>query len=724
MIKKFIGIMLALCIILQTFSVTSVAEVHAAESSFDGYSKVAESTDYNLYMREEDLSLIVEDKSTGKYMSSALMYDDGQNNATWLGAMNSALVLTVIKGNDDTKQVDLLNDDTKVDIDYTSNGFTADVYFTKYKFGMTLEVSLDDDGLLARISDDSIVEDGEDYQIGTIEMYPFMGNSYLDDNEGYLFVPDGNGALIYLDDKDGAYSTGFSSAIYGTDTGFDDLGVTTLLWDKYEMVTEEEKVIAPVFGIAHTDDEMAYLAVVEEGDCRATIECQPNGANVNYNRAYAKFTERRIYTQPTSNNSTTSSLSLVESDRTHSDLAVRFIFLSGESANYAGMANAYRSYLMDRGELTARDTAYRTRVDFLGTDRESWLLSTKAVVMTTVDDISDIYSDLEESGVTDLFTIYKGWQKGGIYNLPITSYKADSEIGGTSALTELISDSTAAGIKFYLYSDSLRINPDEHNATFNVVKMINKRRYSEDTYMDVYESFVYLTPSKAGSNLLGLLKSYKNKGVDSLCVSGISNSLFSYTYAGKTYSRKDTQESFESTLDTVAAEANLVLEEPFSYIWKDTEAFVDMPLYTSNFVVEDESVPFLSIVLSGVMPVYSEYVNFEANKKEFFLKLVETGTYPSFYITEESAAKLINTNSADLYSTEYTTYKEDIISYTEELKALSEKLDGSSIVSHDMFDNGVTRVVYDNGVSVYINYSDESQTQDDVTIEAMSYEVR
>ena len=57
-----------------------------------------------------------------------------------------------------------------------------------------------------------------------------------------------------------------------------------------------------------------------------------------------------------------------------------------------------------------------------------------------------------------------------------------------------------------------------------------------------------------------------------------------------------------------------------------------------------------SIVLKGVMPMYSEYVNFEANKKEFFLKMVETGTFPSFYITKESSSDLVNTNSSDIYS--------------------------------------------------------------------------
>ena len=686
--------------------------------------KIAESTDYNLYFLEDDLSIIVEDKKTGKYMESAISYDDGKSNKTWYAAMKSALVLTIISGNDDTKQADLINDDVTKDITYLENGFSAKVKWKKYGFGMELIVQLTDEGLSVRIPDSSIVEENENFFIGTISKYPFLGNSYLDDKEGYLLFPDGNGGLIYLNDKEGTYSTGFSSMIYGKDYGFEDSQVINLLWDRYEMVTEAEKVIAPIFGIAHTDDKIAYLGVVEDGAMRASIEAHPNGVNVNYNRAFAKFVLRRNYTQPTSNNSTSGSLHLTEADRTHSDLAVRYLFLSGDDADYAGMATAYRDYLTGNGELkTSLDTSYDTRVDFLGTDRESWLMGTRAVTMTTADDIVDIYDDLEKSGVTDLFSVYKGWQDGGINDLPITKYDADSKVGGTGDVKKALSNAESRGISLYLYDDALRINPDEHNATFNVVKRINKRRFTEETYKDVYEQMLFLTPARSTKLLNGFVNKYTKKNGSNLAVAGISNALFSYTYGGKTYTRFNTAESYETLLDNVAEKTDLVLEQPFSYLWHDTEAFLDMPMYTSSFMFEDESVPFLSLVLKGVMPVYSEYVNFEANKTEFFLKLVETGTFPSFYVTKENTADLLYTNSNDIYSAQYDVYKDTIISYTNSLKELNSKTEGSTIVEHDILGNGITRVIYSNGVKVYVNYSQDTQSADGTTVEGMSYKI-
>lgn len=695
----------------------------ATKQEINNHKLIAENKNYALYMNEEYLSIIVYDKVNDTYMESAVSYDDGKNNDTWLGAMRSALVLTLIHQSIDTMQADLINDDVEKEITYKEDGFSAKVFWKKYQLGMTLEVTLNEDGVTAKIPDESIIEKSDAYYIGTISMYPYMGSSYLDSKEGYMFIPDGNGALIYLDDKEGRFNSGYSAMVYGKDVGFVDSEVVSLLWGELEMVNDSNKVFAPVYGMAYTQDQMAYLAVIEEGAERTSIEASPNGANIDYNRIHAKFIERRLYTQPTSNNSTSGSFKLVEADRSHSDLQIRFLFLNGENANYCGMANAYRQYLIEKGDLAVREDGYRTRVDFLGTDRETWLMGTKAIVMTTVEDIQNIYADLESQGVTDLFSVYKGWQKGGIFNLPITSYKADSKIGGTKDLTKLMQDAQAKDIQFYLYNEALHINPDEQNATFNIVKKVNKKKYEESTYKDVYETLLYLTPARSQVLLNKFMQSYGKQGVNNLALAGITNNLYSYSYSSQFYTRYDCADTYAQTLAQLDEQMNLVLEQPYAYLWKYTESFMDMPMYNSSYIYEDADVPFMSIVLKGVMPVYSEYVNFEANKQEFFLKLIETGTYPSFYITQENSADLLYTNSCDIYSSQYSVYRDTILEYAFELKEVNQKVAGAHIVAHEILGNGITVVTYDNGVQIYINYASTSQKADGLTLEAMSYKV-
>lgn len=721
------GLKKCICILVAAFLlVLSIPQLHlTARAAGDipaDYSKVAESDSYELYLYEPTMSIILRNKATGALLLSTLSEEDdnGANNKTWTAYMQSGVVLSAIKNANDTYQVDLVSCENTIDYSYDTNGFAAKIYWKEYDFGFTVKVSLEGNELVVEVPEDSITENGTDSYIGTVSLFPMLGYSYLDNQAGYMFIPDGNGALIYLDDKDGRYASGYSQMIYGADAGFTESTTETLLWGRYQTVNESEKVLAPVFGMAHTDDGLAYLAIVEEGEKRASIEAQPNGVMVDYNRCYARFLLRRTYIQPL-NNSNSGTMTSVEADRTHGNLKVRYILLSGEDAGYSGMAVAYRDYLLDNNLIQRRDNSYKTRVDFLGTDREEFLISTRAVVMTDVDQVREIFGELQAAGVNTLLSIYKGWQKGGMYQIPISKYKADGKIGGTGALTDLIQDSESAGYDIYLYNDALRANPAESNTTFNIVKKVNKRRLEIQTRDYVYDTFNYLLPNRSDYNLDKFVKSYTAKGVDNLAVAGITRNLFSYSYSGSYYDRLFTADAYESSMADISKQTSLILEKPFAYLWNYTEAMIDMPLGTSDFMYEDEEVPFFSIVLKGVVPMYSEYVNFEANKQEFRLQMIESGVYPSFYVTYEDSADLIYTNSADLYSTKYSSYKDTIIEYDADFRQVAALTGDAMIVRHEKLAEGVNRVTYDNGVVFYINYNQDAVTVDGVTIEGLSY---
>lgn len=688
------------------------------------YEVVAENDNYKMYLYEPRLSVILEDKATGELLESTLNdeKDDGNSNKSWNAYMKSGIVIQAIIGTTNTYQVDLITCDNTMKVTKTDNGFSAEIYFTEYQFGFTVNVTLEGKELVVHIPDESIVENKAGTYISTISVFPFMGYTFLDEEEGYMLIPDGNGALIYLDNKEGRYSTGFSQMIYGSDIGFTDSSVQTLLWEEIDMVEDTNQVIAPVFGMAHTDQKTAYLAVVEKGEKRASVEAHPNGVMVNYNRCFAKFLLRDIYIQPL-NNSNSGTVTSVEADRTHTDIQVRYLLLSGEEADYSGMAVGYRNYLLDQELVTIKDNSYNTRVDFLGTDREEFLMGTKAVTVTTTDNIEEMYGELQAGGVDSLLSIYKGWQKGGLYNFPVSKYKADSHIGGTGALTDLITDSAEANYRIYLYNDALRVNPDTNNSTFNVVKKVNKRTFKDEFWANVYNTFLYQLPAKSGSTLEKFVNSYTKKGVNNLAVEGITNTLFSYSNKGNYKTRYDCAADYETALASIDESTNLILQQPFAYLWNYTDAFLDMPLGSSDYMYIDEEVPFLSMVLKGILPMYSNYVNFEANKNEFFLQMIESGVYPSFYITYENSSALIYTNSSDLYSTEYSTYKDTIIEYDEKLREVAQAVDGAFITKHEKLDNGVTVVTYDSGTAIYVNYSNEDQTVDGTTVPAMSYKV-
>ena len=103
------------------------------------------------------------------------------------------------------------------------------------------------------------------------------------------------------------------------------------------------------------------------------------------------------------------------------------------------------------------------------------------------------------------------------------------------------------------------------------------------------------------------------------------------------------------------------------------------------------------------------------------MQMIESGIYPSFYLTKENSSDLIYTNSSDLYSTEYTTYKDSVIAYDRTLRSLNKDTQDALIIKHERLDNGVTAVTYDNGVVIYVNYTGETQQVNGETLDVNSF---
>ncbi len=688
----------------------------------DGHHLVAANDSYELYLYEPALSIIVKNTKTGAVMESTVRDEErlGSVNETWKGFLQSGIVVELQEEtNTMQRKLGIEGSGAQVSVEMIPGGFRAKLDYPTQELGFEAEVKLYDDGsITACIPESSIYENADNKKIGNIYVFPLLGSSRLGEKEGYMFVPDGNGALIYLDDKDGRFDSGYVQKVYGSDIGVGESYVLSLLWDSYETHNDAEMILAPVYGMVHTDDEMGYLAIIESGDEEASIYATPNGAYSDYNWITAAFRKCTTYIQPTSNSG--GSVTKV-TDRIKYDINVRYMFVDGADANYTGLAKRYRDYLIEKDELVKVEDDFKVRLDFLGLDVENWMLWKKDAPVTTVDNIREIYADLESEGVTDILSIYKGWQEGGIFDLPVTSYDVDSSIGGARELSKLMDECEGKNIDFYLFTDGVRANTETGNTTFDTVKKMDKRLYTQDTYQNVYREFVYWTPQKSLQNLQLLQKNFVKKGVNKIALSEIGNTMFTYTMGDTMQTRLVSKYLYGEALRQISENMDLMLEAPVQCYWQYAKAIVDMPIADSDYIYTDQSVPFLSIALKGILPMYGDYVNFEANEREYFLKLVETGIYPSFYLTYENPSELIYTNSSDVYTAQYSVYRDQILNYYDELSEVSERTKGSMIVNHEITDTGVTIVTYDNGVKLYINYDETERKAEDVTVPALSY---
>ncbi|KAA0965611.1 hypothetical protein FQ087_04755 [Sporosarcina sp. ANT_H38] len=691
------------------------------QQEIDGHRFVVANDQQEMYMKEENLSIIMRDKNTGAVMYSTVD-KPVKSNEEWTNFMRSSIVLEYLVGtNIVVYRADMYSGNPEKKITYTTDGFVANIYYPELEISYEVQVLLTDEGFKVEIPQDKITEDNSKYKVAGVYVYPFLGYSKLDDREGYMFIPDGSGALIRLKDNDGKFKQPYSEMVYGSNVGIDDSYVLSL-FNQMNPFNKPERILAPVFGMVQTDLAMGYLGIIEEGQFSAKVEAYPSGAIIPYNWITAKFIYRQVYNQPTSKDSGT--MVVRQKNMNNFDIKVRYDFVSEDKADYVGLAGKYRTYLLSNKLITEKGNEFKVRVDLLGSDIEKGLVFNKDIPMTTFEQASEIFNGLQDNGVKDILSIYKGWQDNGYYaSLPVRSFKTESKLSDEMTIQDLMQETKDKSIDLYLGHDALRINGEEQgNTKYKVMKKYNKQAYNENVYGKVYNSFGYLNPQSSADIMEKMKKEYKDNDVDNIMISGISNELFSYSEGSKEFDRIKTKEYYESIVADYSDNFNILLEQPFSYLWDYTNKVVDLPMKSSNYVFTDEEIPFLALTLRGIVPLYSEYTNFQANQKEFFLQLVEQGLNPSFYITHEDPSELLNTNSSHIYSSKYDRYDEMIQAYYQELKEVYEQTEGSIIQDYSRL-NGVTKVTYGNGTIIYVNYQQQDVQFDGLTIKGLSYKV-
>jgi len=281
----------------------------------------------------------------------------------------------------------------------------------------------------------------------------------------------------------------------------------------------------------------------------------------------------------------------------------------------------------------------------------------------------------------------------------------EGKLGREEELKELSAELREKGIKLLLYQDFLLANTERnYNASYEIVKSLSKTIARKLTNKQLYPDFLYLTPRRSISDAERFRKRFDDTGLDGIVFASVSNTLFSYFSQGAVYTREETKNAYESMINGFDGFEKAMIQ-PFDYLWKYTDHYYDLPLATSNYNYISREIPFLPMVLKGCVSYYAEYVNFQPNKTEFLLKMVEYGAYPSFILTWEDSAELKDTNSSDIFTSKYSDFKPAIIDYYNRLRQLSEKTKGSGISRHEMLEDDVVKVVYDNGTEIIVNYS-------------------
>lgn len=683
--------------------------------SLDDHELLGGMNGLEFYFSSTYLSFRIVEVETGYIWSSSTdvdyrdpespLYDEndfGYNDA-WFRRFMSPIFVNYIQGATVTEEY--LFQSTASNFTYTiltgeRIGFQADVHFAISNVQMRLLVYLDESGLNVEVPFEYI-EEGELRLLSSISVYRFFGATKRARTPGYVFIPDGVGALIRFDD-DPARSE-YSKRFYGPD-----YAISTSV-----NFPSEEMLYANVYGIAQGVNQNAFLAIVKEGAANATLISRPSRVQTDFNYTFVQYAYRTIYTQYL-NQSRTSSVNRVQQQKSEFDVHINYQFLTGDSANYVGMANQYRSYLIDRYGMTQNeiDQDISLHLDVLAAENESALIGRRTFSMTTTNQLDAMLTELLDD-VARIQVSYYGWNRGG-YSYTHPNYRqVESKVGSRRDFLDLNAK----------YGDSDRVQI-YYNTIYNFASAsaggYNSSHIAQTIGIQLLQtgSDYLLKPNYGLSKYQSDFTHLQRFGIENIAFETLGNILYS-EYSSGIISRSQMIEVMEAYLEVSNKTA---VARPFNYLWH-ADVLYDIPLYNSQQRRFTDTVPFIPIVLSGYSEVYGRSGNFFSNTSNELLRMIDYNIYPSFYLTHESAYLLLDTGSENIFTSRYADWYDEILRQYDYVNSALKHVINQTITSREVLDTGVVLVTYSNNVQIYINYSGSDYTDGAITVEGLSYQV-
>lgn len=597
-------------------------------------------------------------------------------------------------------------------------------------FTVPLDYQLVDDRIVASINTEEI-PDVEGSKITTIRLLDFFGAGSTED-EGYLFVPNGSGSLIYFNNGK-VKEESYYQQVYGIDLLVEDTYVTQ----------SSEPVRLPVYGAKVGD--AAFLAEIIEGQAIASITADISGKRNSYNHAGVVFTVRdNEQLSMFGTEGMDQDLPVVEERMYQGNLAIAFKPLTGDNADYSGMANYYRSCLIKEGALKLSESRSVTPfyLDVLGAvEKKSFIMGIpyySTFVMTDLDETKEMVEAFTDQGVENIRTRYLGWFNDGYFHDVARSVDLVGKIGSSKEFKGMEAYMENLGGGFYpdVAFMEVSLTSDDYAATFESSRFI-----AGVTVLDApvhlalmrktsayrQEVVQIVSPQAVIKHVDGFLSDYQKLNLSSLSLRDLGDIITSDKKRQRPIDRGSAMnmvvEQFEKIKHT---SSDLMVVGGNAYALPYANHVLDLPLGHNEFYLVDEAVPFYQMVLHGYVDYASEAFNIQ-NVYELdtaILKMVEYASAPHFILTKEETSELKKTALDDLYSTQYEDWMDDATRMYQEVASALDLVRGSSMVSHERILEGFYKTVYDNNVVIYVNYTEDDLTMDGQNIPARGYVVK
>ena len=670
---------------------------------------IAENGSLSFYYDEDGADIYLINKKTGKVWSNVLLksYVDSEKNTP----MYASQLITVSAANSEGSVRDyVLYDSSNTDICATpvidSGNLHLKIEIPSLQISFDVIFGFHNEAFFYRIDDSTVKE--KSGKLVLVSVLNNLGASRTDE-DGYIFYPDGSGAIMNFKANNESNAKLYQLSVYGSSD------VTYSSIDK----NSESNIygnLLPVYGISQHDG--GFVAVVTNGDEDANHYIASPGYQLSgVYRSYMTF-RYRTYSSTTFNDS---ELTQLVDKRIKTDREILYYFLDGEDNSYSGMAVRYRQHLIDNGILSKRKEAeeYRLSIKFLCGVQKQSLFFSSVYKMTGFSDVMDIAAELKKNGIDKMDFILSGWGKGGWDTLP-TNLKAERKLGGSGDLNKLTEYCASEKIPLSLDVDA--IMADERTGSFN--KRLNAvRNYFGESLTDANGDRYILD---ACDVLPGLLKSFHKKhsgaGINLLTV---GERVIPDHRSGDVSTRADIINAYSGMMQEAVKQGTRVTAVGGNaYILPYTDMIYELPENDSGYIIADKSVPYYQMVIHGYIPYTGKFGNTHYSYERCVLEWIETGSLPAYIITEENTGKLENTNYDELFSSEFETWKTSITTTYSKLYRDFFFFLCLTIDSHKQISENVVCNTYSDGTKVYINYGDSSVTVDGAAVAGLDYFIK
>ncbi len=596
-------------------------------------------------------------------------------------------------------------------------------------FQVPITYQLEMDTLTATVDPKEVQYNSDYYYLVNIDVLRYFGASLYDD--GYMFVPDGSGALINFNNGKTTESS-YSASVYGQDA--------TMIYTSWyqSQIDATNTVKMPVYGIK--DRDKALFAVIEEGDAYATVKADIGGVLTGYNDVYSSFTYLQ-YGEASLDDMIGAETYYMYSDKEATrNYKIRYSFLTGEYADYSGMAACYRNYLLDTGVLseTTDEGQLPFYAEYIGAiDKSDTLLGIKydaIEALTTYSQAEKITGLLQDGGISNLNVIYSGCTKGGLHGDAITAFETESKLeNGGESLSDMQDYMQNIGADLFLTLDFQYVYEDNLLDGYSEIKYAP--RYFDNTVIKINR---YGMASRVSEGTMSSLispyyvKSIANKvsakltdqDIAGVNIGSISYELYSDMNKDRYTDRQIAEEENRKAMESLSDEGfKTVGDNANAYAWEYISDLINIPMYSNDYRIIDEEIPFYEMVIHGYISYAGEALNLTDDYDTALLKSIETGAGLNFMWIYESNALLKETEFDHLYSVNYENWIEQACADYTRLNDELGYLQCYEIVSHQYVQDSVAKVVYSDGSSVYVNYTDEDVEVDGILVPSRDYKV-